>query len=146
MARRRRIILPRFPHHVTHRGNRRADIFRDDSDRRFYLSKAAEYSLKYQVRLYSYCLMTNHVHLIPVPESRASLSQCLHDLHGRYADYFNQKYGLVGHVWQERFYSCVLDDAHLWNAVRYVEQNPLRAEMVKKAEGYLWSSARAHCG
>jgi len=132
MPRRPRLILPGFPHHVTHRGNRRAEIFREESDYRFYLRKLGEYIQKYAIRIYSYCLMTNHVHLIPVPDSRSALSQCMHDLHGLYVDYFNRKYRLSGHLWQERFFACVLDDSHLWNAIRYVERNPVRARMVEK--------------
>ena len=146
MSRRPRLILPGFPHHVTHRGNRRSPIFRDDADRRFYLSKLALYAARYELRLYAYSLMTNHVHHILVPPTREAASCCFRDLHGLYADYFNGKYCLDGHLWQERFFACVLDDAHLWNAVRYVEQNPVRAGMVEKAEDYRWSSARAHCG
>ena len=146
MPRRRRLILPGFPHHVTHRGNRRTNIFREQTDYQFYLGKLSDYLEKFQIRLYSYCLMTNHIHLIPVPNSRTALSRCLHDLHGLYADYFNRKYGLCGHLWQGRFYSCVLDDSHLWNAVRYVERNPVRSGLVDRAELYRWSSAAAHCG
>ena len=127
MPRRPRLILPGFSHHVTHRGNRHADIFCEEADYCFYLEKLSRYLRKYPLRLYSYCLMTNHVHLIPVPESRSALSLCLHDLHGLYADYFNRKYRLSGHLWQERFFACVLDESHLWNAFRYVERNPVRA-------------------
>ncbi len=146
MSRRPRLILPGFPHHITHRGNRRAPIFRDDADRRFYLSKLALYAERYGIRLYAYSLMTNHVHHILVPPTREAASCCFRDLHGLYADRFNGKYGVDGHLWQERFYACLLDDAHLWNAVRYVEQNPVRAGLVERAEDYRWSSARAHCG
>lgn len=146
MSRRPRLILSGFPHHVTHRGNRHARTFREDSDRLFYLSNLREYSGRYGVRIYAYSLMTNHVHHILVPPSREAASCCFHDLHGRYADYFNAKYELDGHLWQERFYACPLDDAHLWNAVRYVEQNPIRAGLVERAEDYRWSSAPAHCG
>jgi len=146
MPRRRRLILPGFPHHVTHRGNRRTDIFREKTDYHFYLDKLSDYLEKYRIRLYSYCLMTNHVHLIPVPDSRDALSRGLHDLHGCYADYFNRKYCLKGHLWQGRFYSCVLDDSHLWNAIRYVERNPVRSGLVAEADRYRWSSAPAHCG
>ncbi len=146
MPRKPRIILPGFPHHVTHRGNRRAPIFCDDNDRRFYLNKFKRYAKKYEVRIYSYSLMPNHVHHISVPGTESALSCCLHDLHGVYADYFNLKYGLVGHLWQERFFACVLDDSHLWNAVRYVETNAVRAGIVVRAEDYRWSSARDHCG
>lgn len=146
MPRRRRLILPGFPHHITHRGNRRAPIFRDDADHRCYLSKLLKYCQLYEIRLYAYCLMPNHVHHVAVPPTREAASCFLHDLHGGYAAYFNQKYGLDGHLWQERFFACVLGDSHLWNAVRYVERNPVEARLVEHAEDYRWSSARAHCG
>lgn len=146
MPRRRRLVLPGFPHHVTQRGNHRAKTFREKADYHFYLDQLSKYLEKYEIRLYSYCLMSNHVHLILVPNSRQSLSKCLHDLHGLYADYFNGKYGVSGHLWQGRFFSCVLDDSHLWNAIRYVERNPVRSGLVTRAELYPWSSAPVHCG
>ena len=74
------------------------------------------------------------------------MSKGLRDAHGLYATYFNRKYDLVGHLWQRRFYSCVLDEVHLWAAIRYVECNPVRARLVKRAASYPWSSAPAHCG
>jgi putative transposase len=146
MGRRRRIILPGFPHHVTARGNRRADVFRDTEDRLVYLSKLRDYAEKHRVALYSYSLMTNHTHKIAVPSTPDSLSGLMHDLNGAYAAYFNRKYEHCGHLWQKRFFACVLDEAHLWNAVRYVERNPVRAGLVERAEDYPWSSAAAHCG
>ncbi len=146
MPRRPRIILPGFPHHITHRGNRREAIFQEEEDRTFYLGHLQEYSQLHRIRVYSYCLMTNHIHLIVVPETKAGPSRCLHDLHGRYAAYFNQEYSLNGHLWQERFYACALDNEHLWNAIRYVELNPVRAGIVPVAEEYPWSSAATHCG
>jgi putative transposase len=88
--------------------------------------------------------MTNHIHTIVVPESESSLYEAFRNTHSVYGQCFNKKYGLNGHLWQARFYSCVLDEAHLWAAVRYVERNPVRARMVERAENYRWSSARAH--
>ncbi len=146
MARRPRVLIPGFAHHITHRGNRKDAIFLDDQDRDFYLSKLAKYTGEYAISLYGYALMTNHVHHIAVPPTKDSLSLCFHDLHSTYADHFNAKYGLTGHLFEERFYACALDEAHLWNALRYVEQNPIRARMVQAAEDYRWSSAQAHCG
>lgn len=146
MARRARIVVPGFPHHVSQRGNRKANVYLDREDRQFYLSALKEYSSAYGTELYSYCLMTNHIHLIAVPEAKELLSRCMHDLNGHYAGYFNKKYGHNGHLWQARFYACVLDTDHLWTAVRYVEQNPVRAKMVAVAEEYPWSGAAAHCG
>jgi putative transposase len=67
-------------------------------------------------------------------------------VHMRYAQHSNWKRSLTGHVWESRFFSCPLDEGHLWAAVRYVERNPVRAGMVQRAEDYPWSSAAAHCG
>ena len=77
-------------------------------------------------------------------ESR-SLAWTMRDLLGPYASYFNQKHALSGRLWQGRFFSSVLDESHFWAALRYVERNPVRAGMVKRAEDYRWSSAPAHC-
>ncbi|HEY2933513.1 MAG TPA: transposase [Acidobacteriota bacterium] len=146
MPRKARIVVPGYPHHVTHRGNRRSDIFLDDDDRRFYLYLLQKYTERYKVDLWSYSLMTNHTHLITLPYSKESLSEAMKRADGRYAMYFNAKYGFVGHLWQGRFFSCALDDPHLRSAVRYVERNPVRAGMVARAEDYPWSSAAANCG
>jgi putative transposase len=99
-----------------------------------------------QISEITYSLMTNHTHKIAVPSTPDSLSGLMHDLNGAYAAYFNRKYEHCGHLWQKRFFACVLDEAHLWNAVRYVERNPVRAGLVERAEDYPWSSAAAHCG
>lgn len=94
--------------------------------------------------IWAYALMTNHIHAIAVPQSKSALSDTLRNVHSAYGTWFNRKYELSGHLWQGRFYSCVLDDSHLWAAVRYVERNPVRAGIVNRAEDFLWSSARAH--
>lgn len=144
MSRRARVIVPGLPHHITQRGNRRSEVFKDDKDRRLYLQLLRQHATKNDVDVWTYCLMSNHTHLILVPDSESGLSATLRDTHGTYASAFNRKYGLTGHLWQARFYSCVLGDRHLWAAVRYVERNPVRAGMVARAEEYLWSSAAAH--
>ena len=90
--------------------------------------------------------MNNHVHLVAVPTEAESLSIALQNAHGRYAEYFNLRHGTVGHLWGGRFKSSILDEGYLWNAIRYVELNPVRAGIVKKSEDYYWSSAQAHCG
>ena len=146
MARQPRITVPELPHHVTHRGNRKADIFLDDIDRQVYIKKLIDQCIKEKVRIWAWCLMCNHVHLIAVPERVDSLSRAFQRIHGDYAEYFNARYSKIGHLWQDRFNAPVLDERHLWNAVRYVERNPVRAGMVKRAEDYRWSSAAAHCG
>jgi putative transposase len=90
--------------------------------------------------------MPNHIHLVGIPETAASLGETLRDAHTAYAVYRNRCEQCTGHVWQGRFFSCVLDEAHLWAAMRYVERNPVRAGLVATASDYRWSSAATHCG
>jgi len=101
---------------------------------------------KYGTSVWAYALMDNHVHHVAVPLREDSLHKTIKVAHGDYASYLNNKYGLVGHAWQGGFKSFPMDDSYCWNAIRYVERNPLRAGMVKGAEDYFWSSAAAHCG
>jgi hypothetical protein len=88
--------------------------------------------------------MTNHVHLIALPAREDSLSIFFRRVHGRYAQYYNACAGRSGHLWQNRFFACVLAPDHLWTALAYVERNPVRAGMVGRARDYPWSSAAAH--
>ena len=90
--------------------------------------------------------MPNHIHLVAIPEEPDSLAIALRRTHGRYAQYFNARKLRSGHLWQNRFFSCALDRAHLWAALRYVERNPVRAGLVQRPGEYAWSSAAAHLG
>ncbi len=146
MARLARIVVPGLAHHVTQRGNRRSDVFLSEEDREHYLSLLNKYSGKHGLEILGYCLMTNHVHLVVVPQKEGSLARAIRDAHTVYALRFNKREELIGHLWQGRFYSCVLDEAHFWSALRYVETNPVRAGLVGRAEEYRWSSAAVHCG
>ena len=146
MARLPRIVVVAVPHHVTQRGNARQVILSCDADRLVYLELLREYSQLYGLSLLGYCLMSNHVHLIAVPHTGEALAQSLKQAHGRYAAFWNARQSSTGHVWQGRFYSCPLDESHLWQALRYVELNPVRARMVESAEQWRWSSAAEHCG
>jgi putative transposase len=146
MSRVARIVVPGFAHHVTQRGNRRADVFYSDDDRRAYLRFLRQYTDRHGLAVWAYCLMTNHVHIVVVPQREDSLAKALRDTHTVYAMRFNTATQQSGHVWQGRFYSCPLDETHLWAAVRYVERNPVRAGLVSHAADYRWSSAPAHCG
>jgi putative transposase len=101
---------------------------------------------KYQIEIWAYCLMPNHVHLVAVPKDEKSIGKALREAHSEYSGYFNAKYGFSGHVWEKRPDMCAMDYQYMSNAVRYVERNPVRARIVKQAESYLWSSAAAHCG
>src|SRR5689334_15099024 len=105
MPRDARIVVPGLPHHVTHRGKHRELIFKTPEDRRIYwriLKKAAD---EYSLRVWNYCLMSNHIHVIAVPEYRESLADAFRYTHGTYTELFNAKYGTVGHLWQGRFRS-----------------------------------------
>jgi len=146
MARLGRIALVNIPYHVTQRGNARQFLLSRDEEREVYLGLLRKYVSLHELQLLGYCLMSNHVHLVLVPHKSDSLAQALKQTHGRYATYWNATRGSSGHVWQGRFYSCPLDDSHLWMALRYVERNPVRAEMTKCATDWLWSSAATHCG
>jgi len=146
MPRSARFVLPGYPFHLTHRGNNKRQIFYSDEDRRKYLFWFEEARQKWNVQVLSFCLMNNHVHFIVIPESDFSLAKMIHTVHRRYAYYLNQKYKHSGHLWEGRYYSCVLDDNHLMAAVRYVERNPVRASIVGKPWGWVWSSAREHLG
>jgi putative transposase len=146
MARLPRIVVADVPHHVTQRGNARQVILADDADRITYLELLRQYSQLLGLSVLGYCLMSNHVHLIAVPQTGDALSRTLRNAHGRYASYWNARQSSTGHVWQGRFYSCPLGESHLWAALRYVELNPVRAGIVPAAELWRWSSAAAHCG
>ncbi len=146
MSRTARIVVPGLPHHLTQRGNRGQPVFFTDRDRQRYLVWLAEGAARYGLRVWAYCLMTNHVHLVVVPTGAHSLARALSLAHTKYAQALNAENGWDGHLWQGRFFSCALDDEHLWSAVRYVERNPVRAGLVEHASQYAWSNAPAHCG
>lgn len=146
MPRLARTVCAELPHHITQRGNRREDVFFTDQDRQTYLDWLKDYAEKHKVDILAYCLMTNHIHLVAVPSTEQGLQQLLKPLHMRYAQRINRTRGWKGHLWQGRYYSSALDEDYFWAAIRYVERNPVRAKMVRKAENYPWSSARGHCG
>jgi putative transposase len=144
MPRRPRVIVPGVAHHVTQRGNNRQTVFHSSADRRFYLELLGRHATHYGARILGYCLMPNHIHLIAVPERDDSLARALGCTHSEYALALNQAQGRSGHVWQNRFFSCLLDTSHLLLALRYVELNPVRAGLTPEPWGWPWSSARAH--
>jgi putative transposase len=94
----------------------------------------------------AYCLMTNHVHLVVVPDRADSLALALGRAHWLYTQAVNRRHGRTGHLWQNRFFSCAAHGPHLWQAARYVELNPVRAGLCTAAAAYEWSSAAMHCG
>jgi putative transposase len=140
------VIALDTPHHVTQRGNARQFILNTDPERLVYLDLLRHYSALHSLSVLGYCLMTNHVHLIVVPNQADSLATALKYTHGRYAAYWNAQHKSSGHVRQGRFYSCPLDQTQLWEALRYTELNPVRARMVLSPLEFRWSSAAVHCG
>ncbi len=144
MPRHARIIVPDYPHHITQRGNYRQDVFDDDNDRKRYLAWVGEYSCRCNLSILSYCLMTNHVHFIVIPKDEDSVARTFNTAHMRYAQYRNKKIGATGHLWQGRFFSCVMDERRLTATAKYIERNPVRAHIVKRPYEYTWSSAKDH--
>ena len=106
-----------------------------------YLQWLAAYKEKYHLRIWAYCLMTTHMHLVATPEQETSLALTMQALHSRYTQRQNFLFHWVGHLWQGRFFSAPLDETYFWHAIRYVERNPVRAGLVERAEDYPWSRA-----
>jgi putative transposase len=146
MARIARVVVPGVAHHVTQRGNRLEDVFFTGADRNRYLQLLHDYSVDHGLETLGYCVLSNHLHLVVVPEREDSLARVLKPVNLRYAQYINRRKGWCGRVWQERFYSCPMDERHCLVAMRYVEQNPVRAGLTRMAEDYRWSSAAGHTG
>lgn len=146
MARFARLVVPGYPHHIIQRGVRSMDVFADNHDRLTYLQIMAEESAATGVTFLAWCLMSNHVHLIAVPEKEESLARAIGEAHRRYTRMKNYREGVRGYLFQGRFGSCVLDQQHLLAAARYVERNPVAAGMSSSPVDYPWSSARYHCG
>ncbi len=146
MPRIARVVVGGLPYHITQRGNYGQVVFDEDDDRRTYLKWLRTYSRSSGLRLWAYCLMPNHVHFVAVPDvgKEDALARTFNQLHMRYAQYLNGKRKQRGHLWQGRFYSCPLDERHLYEAVKYVERNPVRVRLVSKPGDYPWSSAHSH--
>ncbi len=146
MPRLPRIALPGEPHHVTQRGTRRLTVFTCPTDYRAYLDSLERRSRRYGLSIWCYCLMPNHVHLIVAPPDAMALSRALGEAHREFACRVNRREGWSGHLWQQRYYSCPLDDRHLVAAVRYVLFNPVRAGLVGSPAEWPHSSWPAHLG
>jgi putative transposase len=144
MARFARVVVPGCPHHLIQRGNRRQRVFFSDEDRAFYLILLKRQIEKFGIVLWAFCLMENHLHLIAVPRGKDGFARAIGEVHRKYTSVINTREDWKGYLWQGRFISYPLSDDHLFAAVRYVERNPVRAGIVRAAEDYEWSSARAH--
>jgi putative transposase len=132
------------PHHVTQRGNRRQQTFFTDSDYYLYLSILARVSKRWEVSVWTYCPMPNHVHLILVPPTADSLTRAVSELHRSYTAAINRRHGWTGCLWQGRYHSFPMDERHLLRAARYLLLNPVRAGLTKRAVDWPFSSAHCH--
>ena len=127
MPRLARAVIPGLPHHVVQRGNRRQQTFFKADDYDLYRRLVAEWARAAGVEVWAYCLMPNHVHLILTPATVEGLRQALGEAHRRYTRHVNARQGWTGHLWQGRFASAPMDEAHLMAAFHYVALNPVRA-------------------
>lgn len=147
MARIARIIGVGYPHHIIQRGNNREKVFCDEQDRDIYLKLLAKYCLENRVTINAYCLMTNHIHILAVPNNEDSLSKMMQKVSLVYTQQFNKKYKRTGRLWECRYHSCLVDEEnYLWIVCSYIENNPVRAGIKTKAELYKWSSVGVNIG
>ncbi|MBF0283086.1 MAG: transposase [Magnetococcales bacterium] len=146
MARIARVVAPGKPHYIIQRGNRDQKTFFSDEDYQAYRDLLAEWCRSSGVAVWAYCLLPEQVHLVAAPEDGESLRRGVGEAHRRYTRLINARKGWRGHLWQERFASCPLDEGYALEAVRFVETLPVRQGLVKKARKYPWSSVAAHLG
>jgi len=146
MSRTSRTLIECACYHIITRGNQRQKVFKNNDDYDRYITTLKKAKKKYNILLYSYCLMPNHVHLLIEPESCISLSGFMHWLSRGYTAYFNAKYIKVGHLWQGRFKSKpIVKGQYLINCAEYIEANPVRANITTDISGYPWSSYKERC-
>lgn len=140
-----RLYLPNMNSHVIRRGHNRAPIFTDDADYELFLALLEATSGRRGVDVHAYALMTNHYHLIVTPNAAGALTRMMADLGREYVLRYNRKHGRIGTLWTGRYRSIVITDERYWlTCLRYVEQNPVRAQMVSSPEDYPWSSFCFH--
>jgi putative transposase len=143
MTRNHRVWYPGAIYHITARGNRKNNLFRDRKDFNHYLGLVQRAKEKTPFTLHSYCLMPNHVHLI-VGTLDNSPSDIIHYIHSIYARYFNRKYNYVGHVFQDRYYAKIINNSkQLIDTSSYIHLNPVKSKYSKQPEDYHWSSYKS---
>jgi len=146
MTKATRIFIDHACYHIMARGNQKQKVFRDHEDFAEYLSMVKRAKRKYQILLYAYCLMPNHIHLLVEVKSARNISKFMHWMNRGYAAYFNTKYHKVGHLWQSRFTGKpIIKGQYLIHCANYIEANPVRAEIVDDIANYPWSSYAQRC-
>jgi len=148
MPRRGRVVLPNFAHHVVQRGHNKQAVFAEEADCLYYLSTLEAYKEIYGVKVYRFCLMTNHVHLILQPgDAVAGMGRVMNRLAGRQNRFVNRQELRTGTLWESRYRSSPMEtEAYLLACCRYVELNPVRAGMVGDPSEYPWSSFQRQAG
>ena len=145
MARKPRFNLPGIPQHVVQRGNNREPCFFAEEDYRFYLECLKESSDKFQCDIHAYVLMTNHVHLLVTPHIDNGISQLMQSVGRKYVRHVNYLYRRTGTLWEGRYKASLVDSQrYLFTCMRYIELNPVRAQMVDHPGEYKWSSYPAN--
>lgn len=141
MSRTARITMENGCYHIIARGNQKQSVFLETEDYKKYLKILAKYKKRYNFKLYCFCLMPNHVHLIIEVQQAEILWKILHGLNLSYTLYFNFKYNKVGHLWQDRFKSKLIQkDDYFLKCITYIENNPLRSSLVRYLDEYPWTS------
>ncbi len=147
MPRQPRLEVVGLPHHIVQRGVDRQAVFFDRQCHLEYLQLLSAYAGHLEMSVHSWCLMTNHVHLLLTPSVPGSLSRLMQNLNRLYVQRLNRRFERTGHLWAGRFKASVVDSEHyLLSCMRYIELNPVRAGMVVHPQGYPWSSWHANVG
>lgn len=147
MPRSSRLILDNATYHVMIRGNQKQLTFFEDSDFQKFITLIKHYKKKLQFKLYGYCLMPNHVHLILEIKKGYDLVKVMQGLNQTYTIWFNKKYNKVGHLWQGRYKSMIIQkNSYLLGCIEYVELNPARANLIESPFDYAWSSCQERTG
>lgn len=145
MARKPRFNLAAIPQHIVQRGSNRQSTFFAEQDYRYYLECLGEAAAKYACAVHAYTLTTNHVHLLMTPSTPESIPRLMQSVGRRYVQYVNYHYRRTGTLWEGRYKASLVQTMHyLLACSRYIELNPVRANMVERPEDYAWSSYRAN--
>lgn len=147
MPRTQRVIMDNASYHIMVRGNQKQITFIEKEDFVKYLEFLMHYKREYRFKLYGYCLMPNHAHLVLEVKNGADLKKIMQGLNQAYTIWFNKKYKKVGHLWQGRYKSMVIQrNKYILDCLEYVELNPVRANISKSPVEYAWSSWKARLG
>lgn len=145
MPRPARVSLEGLVYHIINRGNNRQEVFKDEEDFHTYLKTIKKFKEKYFFNLYGYCLMNKHIHLIIEPTKANTLSKIIQSITLSHIRLYHSKYKTSGHLWQGRFKNPLIQtDEYLLECLKYIELNPVRANIVSKPKDYRWSSYKFH--